>query len=176
MMNRKKLEKLCQAFARILGGEGSVDENGVCLVQKFRDNLHFTILGRRTKSPLVIPQFFTFENLDNRDRALNLGETVLLQEEINPLLTELRKRDITVTAVHNHWLFDKPRAMYMHFESVEPPLQFARKVSEAFKVLKGNKNRQYTFYDDDDDYYDDYDDHYDKHEEYDDYNGDDYYY
>ncbi|GGA24942.1 DUF1259 domain-containing protein [Psychrobacillus lasiicapitis] len=125
---------LCREFARILGGSGSI-VNGVCLVQKFRD-IRFTILGRRTRSPLVIPQFFSFEDLDNRGNALNLGETVLLQEEINPLLTELRKRNIIITAVHNHWLFEEPRAMYMHFESVEPPLEFARKVREAFRVLK----------------------------------------
>lgn len=134
-MNWDELKKLCREFSRILGGSGNLDENGVCLVQKFR-NLDFEILGRETRSPLVIPQFFSFENLDSRGNALNLGETVLLQEEINPLLTELRKRDILVTAVHNHWLFEEPRAMYMHFESVEPPLQFARKVREAFRVLR----------------------------------------
>ncbi|MEH7092584.1 DUF1259 domain-containing protein [Priestia megaterium] len=135
-MNWDKRKSLCQKFARILGGQGSLDENGVCLVQKFR-TIRFRILGRPTRSPLVTPQFFTFEDVDSRGRALNLGETVLLQEEVNPLLTELRKRDIIVTAVHNHWLFEEPRAMYMHFESVEPPLDFARKVREAFRVLKG---------------------------------------
>ncbi|WP_307258329.1 DUF1259 domain-containing protein [Oikeobacillus pervagus] len=126
---------LCREFARILDGIGSLDENGVCLVQRFRD-LDFTILGRETRSPLVLPQFFTFENLDRKGNALNLGETVLLEKEINPLLTELRKRDIIVTAIHNHWLFDEPRAMYMHFESIEPPLDFARKIRSAFRVLK----------------------------------------
>jgi hypothetical protein len=135
MMKRHRLKRLCQAFARILGGSGSLDENGVCLVQKFR-TIPFTILARRTNSPLVNPQFFTFENVDSEGNALNLGETVLLQEEVNPLLTELRKRDIIVTAVHNHWLFEEPRAMYMHFESVEPPLQFAKKVRAAFRVLR----------------------------------------
>ncbi|MGG3523059.1 DUF1259 domain-containing protein [Bacillus pseudomycoides] len=128
--------QLCNEFARILGGEGTVTSEGVCLVQKFR-NIRFTILGRRTRSPLVNPQFFSFEDLDSRGNALNLGETVLLQEEVNPLLTELRKRNIIVTAIHNHWLFEEPRAMYMHFESVEPPLDFARKVRAAFSVLRG---------------------------------------
>ncbi|MEH7014658.1 DUF1259 domain-containing protein [Neobacillus niacini] len=134
-MSWDKRKELCQEFASILGGSGSLDENGVCLVQKFR-NIDFTILGRETNSPLVNPQFFSFENLDRKGNALNLGETVLLQDEINPLLTELRKRDIIVTAIHNHWLFEEPRAMYIHFESVEPPLQFARKVREAFRVLR----------------------------------------
>jgi hypothetical protein len=133
-MNHESQSKLCRKFARILDGEGSI-VNGVCLVQRFRD-IEFTILGRETNSPLVNPQFFSFEGLDRKGNALNLGETVLLEEEVNPLLTELRKRNIKVTAIHNHWLFEEPRAMYMHFESVEPPLEFARKVREAFKVLR----------------------------------------
>ncbi|BBU39694.1 DUF1259 domain-containing protein [Aeribacillus composti] len=133
-MSLDSKKDLCREFARILGGTGTVI-NGVCLVQKFRD-IPFKILGRRTNSPLVNPQFFSFENLDFQGNALNLGETVLLQEEVNPLLTELRKRNITVTAIHNHWLFDQPRAMYMHFQSIEPPLEFAKKVRDAFRVLK----------------------------------------
>ncbi|MFA7746463.1 DUF1259 domain-containing protein, partial [Salinicoccus roseus] len=64
-----------------------------------------------------------------------LGETVLLQVEVNPLMSELRKFGIIVTAVHNHWLFDKPRLMFMHFESIDKPLNFARKVREALRVL-----------------------------------------
>jgi len=133
--NRPSSTQLCNEFARILGGSGMVTPEGVCLVQKFR-NIPFTILGRPTRSPLVNPQFFSFEGVDSRGNALNLGETVLLQKEVNPLLTELRKRDIIVTAVHNHWLFEEPRAMYMHFESIEPPLIFAQKVRDAFRVLK----------------------------------------
>lgn len=82
-MNWYSRKELCQEFARILGGSGSLDDNGVCLVQKFR-NIDFTILGRKTKSPLVNPQFFSFENIDQQGNALNLGETVLLQKEVNP--------------------------------------------------------------------------------------------
>lgn len=66
--------KLCQEFARILKGEGSITPEGVCLVQRFR-NIDFEILGRETQSPLVNPQFFTFEGLDRCGNALNLGET-----------------------------------------------------------------------------------------------------
>ncbi|EMA6343035.1 DUF1259 domain-containing protein [Bacillus cytotoxicus] len=133
-MSWDSCRELCKEFGRILDGSTTF-QNGVCVVQKQRQ-LSFEILGRETLSPLVTPQFFSFENIDSRGNALNLGETVVLEREINPLLTELRKRDIIVTAIHNHWLFDEPRAMYMHFESIEPPLDFARKVRAAFRVLR----------------------------------------
>lgn len=128
------LERLCRQFANITGGTPSV-VNGVCLIQKFR-NIPVTILGRRSRSPIVLPTFFTFENIDRRGRALNLGETVILQREINPFISALRRQGILVTALHNHWLFENPRLMYIHFEAIENPIVFARKVARALRVLK----------------------------------------
>ncbi|WP_280146842.1 DUF1259 domain-containing protein [Priestia megaterium] len=126
--------ELCQEFARILGSTPSVI-NGVCTATRSRTNLHPVVLGRRAKSFMFVPQAFSFEALDRNGRSLCLGETVILQEEINPFMSKLREHDIIVTAVHNHWLFDQPRLMYMHFESIDQPLSFARKVRDALKVL-----------------------------------------
>ncbi|GER71202.1 hypothetical protein BpJC7_25050 [Weizmannia acidilactici] len=95
-----------------------------CVVQRLR-NINATILGRRTRSTLSLPFALSFENNRN-GRTLNLGETVILENEINPFLTALRKRGITVTAVHNHRLFDSPRLMYMHWENVGNPFEFAQ--------------------------------------------------
>lgn len=128
------LRQLCNRFAEIVNGQPSI-VNGVCLIQKFR-NIPVTILGRRSRSPIVLPTFFTFESIDRQGRALNLGETVILQKEINPFISALRRRGIIVTALHNHWLFDNPRLMYIHFESVENPIVFARKMAEALRVLR----------------------------------------
>ncbi|MDD9781382.1 DUF1259 domain-containing protein [Priestia megaterium] len=78
---------------------------------------------------------FTFESMTGDGEALCSGETVILQTEINPFISKLREHDIIVTAVHNHWLFDQPRLMFMHFESIDQPLSFARKVKDALSVL-----------------------------------------
>ena len=95
---------------------------------RLRD-IRATILGRRTRSPLALPFMLSFEN-----NGLNLGETVLLQREVNPMLDALRKRGLIVTAFHNHWLFEEPRLMYMHWENVGmEPSEFARKSFEAAK-------------------------------------------
>jgi hypothetical protein len=126
---------LCRRFARILGATPEI-VNGVCVATRIR-NLNVTIMGRRSRSPLTLAALFSFESLDRQGRALNLGETVILQEEINPFISALRRRGITVTALHNHWLFDQPRTFYIHFQSVENPIVFARKVAEAFRVLRG---------------------------------------
>lgn len=134
-MKASQVSPLCRQFARILGGSADVI-NGVCTVTRLRNNLRPTILGRPTRSVLAIPALFSFESIDKRGRALNLGETVILQEEFNPFITRLRKHKILVTAFHNHWLFDKPRLMYVHFMSIDNPISFARKVADAFRVLR----------------------------------------
>jgi hypothetical protein len=118
----------CQQLADIIGGD-VVTATPACVAQRLR-NIPATILGRRTRSPLALPFALSFENNRNGN-TLNLGETVILQREINPFLTALRRRGITVTALHNHWLFEEPRLMYMHWENVGDPFEFARNSIEA---------------------------------------------
>lgn len=148
-MNSMEPSELCQEFARILEATPSVI-NGVCTATRSRTNLHPVVLGRRAESFMFVPQAFSFENMDREGRALCLGETVILQDEINPFITRLREDGIIVTALHNHWLFDEPRLMYIHFESIDEPLDFARKVRDALDVLttrnigRSNGSRQGT--------------------------------
>ncbi|MBD8027126.1 DUF1259 domain-containing protein [Ureibacillus sp. Re31] len=115
----------CQKLADIIGGE-VIQSSPVCVVMRLRD-IRASILGRRTLSPLVLPFMLSFEK-----NGLNLGETVLLEKEVNPMFDALRKRGLKVTAFHNHWLFEEPRLMYMHWENVGmDPFEFARKSFEA---------------------------------------------
>lgn len=126
---------LCEEFADILGAEILTSTNNLCAVT-FQRRIPAEILGRRTNSPLALAALFSFESMDRRGNTLNLGETVILQDEINPFISILREHDILVTALHNHWLFDQPRLMYVHFESIDKPLDFARKVADALRVLR----------------------------------------
>lgn len=133
-MNNIRPDDLCEKFAEILWTAPSI-VNGVCTATRSRTNIHPVVLGRRADSFMFVPQAFSFENLDENGKALCLGETVLLQEEANPFMARLSEEGIIVTALHNHWLFENPRLMYMHFESLDEPLSFARKVRSALKVL-----------------------------------------
>ncbi|HEX7065779.1 MAG TPA: DUF1259 domain-containing protein, partial [Bacillales bacterium] len=126
--------ELCERFARILDSTPSV-VNGVCTAVRSRSNIHPVVLGRKAESLMFLPHAFSFESMDSEGRALCIGETVVLQKEINPFISVLREHGIIVNAIHNHWLFDKPRLMYMHFESIDEPLSFARKVRDAVKEL-----------------------------------------
>jgi len=129
-----QFRRLCTQFGRILGGESEIDQGPVCFVMRLA-NLRETILGRRTLSPLVRAQMFSFESLDKSGRALCLGETAVHQNQVNRLMSNLRKRGIKVTALHNHWLKENPRLMYMHWEAIENPIIFARKTKASIAFL-----------------------------------------
>jgi hypothetical protein len=129
-----QFRKLCMQFGKILGGESEIEAGPVCFVTRMT-NLKETILGRRTRSPLVQMQMFSFESLDSSGRALCLGETAVHQDQVNRLITNLRKRGIKVTAIHNHWLKENPRLMYMHWEAIMNPVVFAKRTKESITFL-----------------------------------------
>ncbi|MED1797594.1 DUF1259 domain-containing protein [Brevibacillus porteri] len=130
-----QFRRLCNRFSAILGGtEHEITRGPVCFVSRNRI-FNASILDRRTTSPLVRYQLFSFESLNSSGRALCLGETALFQNQVNRLLSNLRKNGIKVTAVHNHWLFENPRLMYIHWESIDNPIAFARKVKRSIAFL-----------------------------------------
>jgi hypothetical protein len=136
----RQAEELCEEFHRILGGMHTF-ENGICMVMKSRTNIKPRVLGRRGRSFLLIPQMFVFESLRSDGRALCSGETVILEEELNPFISRLREHNIIVTAFHNHWLFENPRLMYIHFEKIDNPVSFALDVADALQVLTNKEIR-----------------------------------
>ncbi|MFC5591686.1 DUF1259 domain-containing protein [Sporosarcina soli] len=126
------VQNLCHQYAHIVNGKPKI-EQGICTVEIGR-NLHVTIQGRESKSAL--PAGMTFESLDSQGNALNLAEVVVLQEELPNFVYALAINGLIVSAIHNHWIFTNPTILYVHIQSVEPPLSFARKFAEAFSVLR----------------------------------------
>ena len=123
---------ICNEFARILNGK-SETQNGSCSVSLHR-TFDVQILGKDASSVLEVS--VGFQDLDNQGNAINYVETAVLQEEVPPYVYAAMQQGIIVSAIHNHWLFtDPPQIMYVHFQSVEPPLQFAQKMAYAFSQL-----------------------------------------
>jgi hypothetical protein len=61
----------------------------------------------------------------NKDTIAITGDFVLLAEEVNPVIKALTENKITVTAIHNHMLFDNPRLFMLHFWAVGEPQKLA---------------------------------------------------
>ncbi|MCM3113195.1 DUF1259 domain-containing protein [Lederbergia lenta] len=115
----------------MLNGISSIDK-GVCSVSLHR-NMKVTVQGR--PSTTVVPADVLFESLDQNGNALNLAEIAILQEEIPGFTHSIVQQGIIVSALHNHWLYMNPLIMYIHLQSIEPPLQFAKKLAHSFSFL-----------------------------------------
>lgn len=123
-------EALCKHLARILGGKGK--SNGKACNITIERKLHAKILGKNYETEHEI----AIESLDRQGRTLNTGEITLLQSEVQRFMNAARRQGFLVTAIHNHWLFEEPRLIYLHLESVENPVKFAIKLRKALNVLK----------------------------------------
>ncbi|MCM3737973.1 DUF1259 domain-containing protein [Bacillus cytotoxicus] len=122
---------LCEQFATTLKGKSKIHQSS-CSVS-FHRNFKVFVQGKPSMS--VVPVGAGFESLDQNGNSLNLGEIAVLQEEIPRFTQSITQQGIIVSAIHNHWLYMNPLIMYVHVQSVEPPLHFAKKLANSFSVL-----------------------------------------
>jgi hypothetical protein len=64
-----------------------------------------------------------------------MGDLVLLQDEVNPVMSALLDNGLEVTALHNHFFWDEPRMFYMHVHGHGSPMDLARKVKPALDLI-----------------------------------------
>jgi hypothetical protein len=64
-----------------------------------------------------------------------MGDLVLLQEEVNPVMSALLDNGIEVTALHNHFFRDEPHVYYMHVHGTGQAADLARRVKPAFDLI-----------------------------------------
>src|SRR5438094_8266014 len=69
-----------------------------------------------------------------------MGDLVLTQDEVNPVMSALLDNGLEATALHNHFFWDEPRMFYMHVHGHGKPMDLARKVKPALDLIgKGTK-------------------------------------
>ncbi len=64
-----------------------------------------------------------------------MGDLVLLEDEVNPVMSALLDNGLEVTALHNHFFFDDPRIFFMHVMGHASPADLARKVKPAVDLI-----------------------------------------
>ena len=72
-------------------------------------------------------------------RVATTGDFVLLADEVNKVVKALEEHGITVTAIHNHMLYDEPRLFMMHFWGVGDPKTIAEGLKAALDQTNSKK-------------------------------------
>jgi hypothetical protein len=69
--------------------------------------------------------------------AMAMGDLVLFEDEVNPVMSALLDAGAEVTALHNHFFFDKPKVFFMHVGGEGTVAALAKAMRAAFAAQKG---------------------------------------
>jgi len=99
-----------------------------------RTDLHVSVHGIAIKPGLALGSWAAFTGTDAD--AMVMGDLVLLEDEINPVMGKLRSSGIEISAVHNHLIDETPRVMYVHYMGHGAASQLATSLHAALAVSK----------------------------------------
>ena len=113
---------------KILGVTGQMEE-GAFVVRFPRSDMKVMIDGEAVPTALGFGSWTAWKDM-GKD-SMVMGDLVLLEKEINPVISALADSNINVTALHNHFLRENPRIMYMHIYGMGSAPALARGVRSA---------------------------------------------
>src|SRR5260370_11149642 len=116
-----------------LGKSGALQPDGAYKVGMPRGDLHVTAAGVAIKPPLAVGCWVAFKQVSDTE-AMLMGDVVLLESEVGPVLEKLQESGIAQTALHNHLLHESPRVMYLHSGGRCTPAKLAAAVHGALAL------------------------------------------
>jgi hypothetical protein len=99
-----------------------------------RTDLHVSVHGLAIKPGLALGSWAAFIGTD--DNAAVMGDLVLLEDEVNPVIEKLRSSDFEISAVHNHLIDETPHVMYVHYMGHGAASQLATALHGALAASK----------------------------------------
>jgi len=126
-----------QQVLTTLGKQGDYKAN-VLKVNIPRNDVSVTVANVKTPTPFGFGGWIAMTKGTGMD--VMMGDLVLTQDEVNPVMSALLENGLEVTALHNHFFWDEPRMFYMHVHGHGTPADLARKVKPALDLI-GNTSR-----------------------------------
>lgn len=123
-----------KAVEQALGKAGSVQPGDVYKVSLPRSDLQVTVGGVQLKAPLALGSWVAFKKMGNM--TMVMGDLVLTEDEVTPVLTQLQEGGVEQTALHNHVLHELPRVMYMHISAMGDAVKIAKAIHDALALTK----------------------------------------
>ena len=99
-----------------------------------RIDLRVTINGRPVPTPLGFGGWLALTPGTGGSHVM-MGDLVLTEAEVNPVMSALLDNGLEVTALHNHFFHEEPRIFYMHVHGMGAPADLARRVRPALALI-----------------------------------------
>ena len=126
------------AVLTTLGRQGDF-KDGVLKVNIPRNDLKVVVDGIATPTPFGFGGWIALTKGTGMD--VLMGDLVLTEEEVNPVMSAVLDAGIDVTALHNHFFFEAPRIFYMHVHGHGSPADLATKIKPALSLIGKNPPR-----------------------------------
>ena len=116
-----------------LGRKGAAQPGEVLKFSFPRSDLSVTVDGVAIKPALALGSWAAFKQI-GKGQSMAMGDLVLTEDEVGPVMKALQAGGIEQTAVHNHVLHESPRVMYMHFSAHGD----AAKIAQTLRTALGS--------------------------------------
>src|SRR5438874_9312580 len=122
-----------QQVLKLVGRSGDYKAN-VLKVNIPRNDLHVTIADYPVPTPFGFGGWFALTKGDGGDDVM-MGDLVLLQAEVNPVMSALLDHGLEVTALHNHFFWAKPEVFFMHIHGHVKAVDLASEIKPALDLI-----------------------------------------
>lgn len=109
-------------------------KDGVLKVNIPRPDLRVTIGGRPAPTPFGFGGWIALTKGDGGHEVM-MGDLVLTEDEVNPVMSAVLDNGLDVTALHNHFFWEQPRVFYMHVHGVGSAADLATRIKPAIDLI-----------------------------------------
>jgi hypothetical protein len=117
-----------------MGRQGQDQPDGAHRFNMPRSDLKVTANGVDIKAGFALGSWAAFETMG--DHSVVMGDLVLTENEITPVMQKLVDSGLEITALHNHLLQETPHVMYMHIHGQGDPVKLASSLHDALALTK----------------------------------------
>jgi len=119
----------------LTGAKGKLDpKEGVFKVSVPREDLDVRVAGVHLTPPMGLTSWASFQQVGRH--TVVMGDMVLLEDQVNPVMSAALDNGLEVTALHNHFLWDTPRVMFMHIGGMGSEEGLSAAVGKVFAKIK----------------------------------------
>jgi len=122
-----------QQVLKIVGKSGDYKSN-VLKVNIPRNDLHVKVANFAVPTPFGFGGWFAMTKGD-RGEDVVMGDFVLTQDEVNPVMSALLDHGLEVTALHNHFFWEEPRVFFMHIHGHGDAIDLAKRLKPALDLI-----------------------------------------
>ena len=120
---------------QLTGAKGDLNtQESVFKVNVPRTDLAVTAAGVKMTPPMGLTSWAAFQQVG--PQTIVMGDIVLLEDQVNPVMSVALTNGLEVTALHNHFFWDTPKVMFMHIGGMGSEETLAGAVGKVFATVK----------------------------------------